>query len=410
MLLVFCLTVHSSFALNIQNCLSPRNRERKKRPHTRYIILHTTEAPQKSSLQSLRANGEAHYMVGTGGQVYRIIDKHRLAYHAGLSMWEGRTNIDNYSIGIEVVGHHDKDLTREQYIALADLLNELQTIYRIKDEDVLTHSMVAYGKANKWHKRPHRGRKRCGMLFALDRVRKRLGLTKKSTKDYDVKAGRLVVADPLLAEVLYGKTIKAEKKFGPLSPLDSGVIRKNMTPWDIAGSAYNDQSTRYLFPDGTEKRGSQIRNWATIPVGTQIILKTFAVAKKEKKKIPLLAKISKRGEPGVKIVGENGLSAENIAGRQVSSKGTIYFLPDGRVRCGDELTESQLKKVPKKTAMLVGYTYGGYISNKKSAYDICAERWNDEHTYYRFSDGRIVSGVQVSENKLPRNTLVFFRN
>lgn len=409
---LLCMTLDTAFGLNIENALSPRNRERKKRPHTLYIVLHTTEAEQKGSLNKLRANGEAHYMVGTGGKIFRIIDKHRVAYHAGLSMWKGHIKLDNYSIGIEVVGYHNKDLTRAQYSSLKALLDELQRIYKIKDRDVITHSMVAYGKPNKWHKKAHRGRKRCGMLFAKDDVRKRIGLTEKTRCDYDVKAGRLKIGDPLLAEVLYGQTSKHGLVIGSNAASGKrGVVKKTNTPWDIAGPAYNASTTRYIFPDGQEKKGSTIRDWSTIPVGTEVILASGAKTRKTRKKASALTLNNKStGTLGVQIVGEHGGSAESIAGSALCSKETIYFLPDGRVRCGDELTQTQLKKLPKKTAMLVGYTYGGYISNKKSAYDICAERWNDEHTFYRFSDGRIVSGRQITERNLPRNTLVFFRN
>ena len=101
LLLVSCEGV---FALNIINHYSPRNRERPKRRATYYIILHTTEGPKKGSLNKVHARGEAHYFVDTKGRIYRIIDKKRVALHAGRSMWQGRTNIDNYSIGIEMVG------------------------------------------------------------------------------------------------------------------------------------------------------------------------------------------------------------------------------------------------------------------------------------------------------------------
>ena len=143
---------------------SPRNPEREARRETRYIILHTTEATGSSSLITLRDLGEANFCVDTDGRVYRIIDHRRTAYHCGRSMWEGRVNIDDYSIGIEVVGHHNRDITAAQYQALAALLAELKFIYRIPDERVLTHSMVAYGAPNKWIPRNHRGRKRLSLI------------------------------------------------------------------------------------------------------------------------------------------------------------------------------------------------------------------------------------------------------
>ena len=54
---------------------SPRNAERRVRKSTELIVLHTTEAPAKSSLNKLCERGEAHYCVTEVGTVYRIIDR-----------------------------------------------------------------------------------------------------------------------------------------------------------------------------------------------------------------------------------------------------------------------------------------------------------------------------------------------
>lgn len=183
---------------------SPRNRERLLRRQTNFIILHTTEAPTESAVNKLSANGECHYMIDPNGRIYRIIDSRRVAYHVGVSMWNGRVNLDDCSIGIEMVGYHDKNLSSAQYTSLAALLRELKLQYKIPDERVMPHSMVAYGRPNQWQKRNHRGRKRCGMLFAQASVRKRLGLKSRQGNDPDVRSGRLMVADAYLQSVLFG--------------------------------------------------------------------------------------------------------------------------------------------------------------------------------------------------------------
>ena len=143
-------------ALRISNRYSPENRNRALRQLTRYIILHTTEGPARGSLAKVRRNGECHYFVGLDGQVYRVIHRNRVALHAGRSMWQGKTDLDQCSLGIEVVGYHNRDINAAQYRALKDLLADLQRIYKIPDDRVLTHSMVAYGAPNQWHARSHR--------------------------------------------------------------------------------------------------------------------------------------------------------------------------------------------------------------------------------------------------------------
>jgi N-acetyl-anhydromuramyl-L-alanine amidase AmpD len=200
------LLADTARALVITNAYSPLNSKRAQRKSTRFILLHTTEGPGKGSLASLKRYGEAHYMIDRDGHVYRIIYRSRLAYHAGRSMWEGRTNLDLASIGIEMVGYHNKSITTAQTSALKELLAQLQRIYHIPDERVLTHSMVAYGSPNRWHRKSHRGRKRCGMCFARRSLRLQLGLERQPLHDPDVKAGRLVNGDPYLAKVLFGSS------------------------------------------------------------------------------------------------------------------------------------------------------------------------------------------------------------
>ncbi len=197
----------SSFALEISNrYYSPRNKERGVRSATNLIVLHTTEAPAKSSLNKLCERGECHFCVTEEGQIFRIIERDREAFHAGRSMWRGQEDIDKYSIGIECVGYHDKAMSVIQLKAIRALVEELQRMYRLSDDRVVCHSHVAYGAPNKWHKKRHRGRKRCGMLFAMPSVRRVLGLTSRPGRDPDTAAGRLVVGDPYLKNVLYGKT------------------------------------------------------------------------------------------------------------------------------------------------------------------------------------------------------------
>lgn len=212
-LVVLFLTLGAS-ALDVSNRYrSPRNAERRVRASTELIVLHTTEAPARSSLNKLSDRGEAHYCVTEEGTVYRIVDRDREAFHAGRSMWNGKEDVDKFSIGIECVGYHDKAMGIVQLRAIRDLVKELQRMYRIPDERVVCHSHVAYGAPNKWQKKNHRGRKRCGMLFAMPTVRAQLRLARRPASDADVRAKRLVVGDDYLRRVLYGNVDTMNGKY-----------------------------------------------------------------------------------------------------------------------------------------------------------------------------------------------------
>lgn len=241
--------------LEIHDAYSPLNRQRPVRSQTTLIVLHTTEGGDSSAQREVRRRGLANYLVLRSGRILRVISKGREARHAGTSMWQGVKDLDRRSVGIEVVGHHNRPITGAQERSLRDLIAELQRIYGLDDDAVVPHSMVAYGHPNRWHKKAHRGRKRCAMQFADPALRERLGLTSRPSFDPDVRAGRLVEADPELAAALFGRRI------GP-----------GQTAAEVVGDAYRSASTIYLFPTGKRVRGNQVRNWANIPAGTWVLV------------------------------------------------------------------------------------------------------------------------------------------
>ncbi len=384
------------WAISLSNAYkSPKNRARPTRKATHYIILHTTEGRVKGALEKLRRNGEAHYVIDTKGKGYRIVDRQRVAYHCGRSMWQGRTHLDTKAIGIEMVGYHNKPITATQYKALKELLTDLQRIYRIPDERVLTHSMVAYGAPNRWHKRSHRGRKRCGMQFAKWDVRKRLGLLNQPKFDPDVKAGRLVQADPYLAKVLYGTASEQDKAVKHYVASDSNVISARRSAWDIARDRYSREDTVYVFPDGKRRKGSDITNWKAIPAGTRVVLG---------------AQQSDNEDEGVRTVGVHGPSAGEIAGDETLKATTIYLLKDGRYVTGTSVNSNDVAKLPDGTHMLVGYQAGGPVTAKRRAFEICGVRWDAGDTYYLYPDGALTPGDKVNENRIPQNTMIFYKD
>ena len=383
----------ASAKLTIYDYFSKWNRERPVRQRTDFIILHTTEGGDSGALRKLHENGEANYFLDSRGNIFKVIDRRKVALHAGRSMWNGRTELDNYSVGIEVTGYHDGDITPAQYAALRELVTQLKAMYNVPDDRVLTHSMVAYAAPNRWYTRSHRGRKRCGMLFAKRSVRLKLGLQSQPLVDPDVQARRLVVGDPYLAKVLYGSPPEQETAVKQLSEIAVGnVITKNKAAWDIAGPKYDSPEILYVFPDGTEQRGNQITKWNQMPIGTKVV---FAENQRDN--------VAER----VKEIGVDGQDARSIAGDEYSRETTIYFLTDGRIKRGTELTEFELLSLPPKTRMLVGYVCAGYVGVSKTAIDLCGSRWNFPNTFYRFPNGTIWPGNTLSSSSIPMNTIAF---
>jgi hypothetical protein len=241
------------------------------RKSTKFIIVHTTECDLKTTLKIVSEGkqddfkwvsrgGHTHYVIARDGQTYRILDEKFRAHHAGRSMWNGERNINRVSVGIELVGYHNGDITARQYKSVGLLIENLKTTYSLEDRAVLTHSQVAY-KSGTFNKR---GRKHCARNFD----RKRAGLKPAWPYDPDVRAGSLQ-PDPLLSSIFYGTKIQTAAKY------PSYVIQRDKTAWQIAGDKYNSPDTIYKLPDGLLISGNRINKkigWNRIPAGTEVFI------------------------------------------------------------------------------------------------------------------------------------------
>lgn len=80
----------------------------------RFIIIHYTSIDWENSLKVLtqeRYGVSSHYLIPEDGdetyqeqvKIYQLVDEDDRAWHAGVSKWEERTNINDQSIGIELV-------------------------------------------------------------------------------------------------------------------------------------------------------------------------------------------------------------------------------------------------------------------------------------------------------------------
>jgi len=95
----------------------------------------------------------AHYLITRDGIIYRLAPDEAIAYHAGASqMPDGRENVNDFSIGIEIINTKDESPTEYQYQALSQLVRYLQDKYNIVSENVLGHKDVAPNrKTDPWN-------------------------------------------------------------------------------------------------------------------------------------------------------------------------------------------------------------------------------------------------------------------
>ena len=132
--------------------LSP-NHSRKKRlfKDIKFVIIHYTgmqsEIASINRLKNPKFKVSCHYLINRKGRVMRMVEDSRIAWHAGKSKWKDFQNLNNFSIGIELVnkGHNYgyQTYTSNQIKNLIKLCKILKKKYSIKKENFLGHSDIA---------------------------------------------------------------------------------------------------------------------------------------------------------------------------------------------------------------------------------------------------------------------------
>ena len=113
----------------------------------KYIIIHYTGMNSQKvaikRLQSKVAKVSAHYLISKRGTVYQMVEDKNIAWHAGKSQWGKDINLNNKSIGIEIVNTGKEAFPKDQIKQLLKLLKILSKKYKIKNKNILGHSDIA---------------------------------------------------------------------------------------------------------------------------------------------------------------------------------------------------------------------------------------------------------------------------
>lgn len=115
------------------------------------LVLHYTGmkdgARALDRLTDAAAQVSAHYVVDEQGQVFQLVDETMRAWHAGKAFWRGHTNINQRSIGIEIInpGHEFgyRPFADVQMRAVIDLCKDILARHPIPARNVVGHSDVA---------------------------------------------------------------------------------------------------------------------------------------------------------------------------------------------------------------------------------------------------------------------------
>lgn len=115
------------------------------------IVLHYTSTTNENSLKILsERNVSSHYLITDEPRphVYQLVDETRRAWHAGVSEWYGRSDLNSSSIGVEIVNPGPRDggwvpYPAAQIRTLALLLKTIIARHQIKPHNVVGHSDIA---------------------------------------------------------------------------------------------------------------------------------------------------------------------------------------------------------------------------------------------------------------------------
>ena len=114
------------------------------------IIHYTGMQSERESLKRLcspKYKVSSHFLINQKGRIYRLVEDFQIAWHAGKSCWGEYKNLNNNSIGIELVNKGHKfgytNFKKKQISSLIKLCKILIRKYKIKKKNIMGHSDIA---------------------------------------------------------------------------------------------------------------------------------------------------------------------------------------------------------------------------------------------------------------------------
>ena len=135
---------------------------RGKEERIKFIILHYTALDNVGSIRELTGGVSAHFLVldEDDNKIYNLVPLEQRAWHAGASAFRGRTNINDTSVGIEIVNDgiakeyrsdpnpyhpydHYVDYKPIQIEKVAQIIKYVAEKYNVPARNIVAHSDIA---------------------------------------------------------------------------------------------------------------------------------------------------------------------------------------------------------------------------------------------------------------------------
>lgn len=118
-----------------------------------YIVLHNTATGYNTIKWNLRVLlwetervVSSHYIVDTNGDIYKLANDEQITYHAGISEWDWKKDMNKYSIGIEIIWPLPW-FTNEQRASVRILVSEL-----LKKHNLIPSRIIRHKDISPWRK------------------------------------------------------------------------------------------------------------------------------------------------------------------------------------------------------------------------------------------------------------------
>ena len=138
--------------MKIKNYYTPnfKKKERSISSIKMVVIHYTGMQSERESIKRLcdpNSDVSCHYLINLKGEVIQMVQDVNAAWHAGKSCWGKYKNLNENSIGIELVnkGHQFgyTNFKKKQILSLVILCKKIVKKYRIKKKNFLGHSDIA---------------------------------------------------------------------------------------------------------------------------------------------------------------------------------------------------------------------------------------------------------------------------
>ena len=135
--------------LTVRELPSP-NFDARRAPPDMLVLHYTGMQTAEAAIARLcdpEARVSAHYVVDEDGSILRLVPEERRAWHAGRGGWQGETDCNAASIGVEIVnpGHEFgyRDFPEAQIAAVLELVADIRGRWTIPDARIIGHSDLA---------------------------------------------------------------------------------------------------------------------------------------------------------------------------------------------------------------------------------------------------------------------------